>query len=1111
MTSDGQRARSAFESLLAAITPRATMDAQESDLVDGKRRLCKSLRTRASDSLAEYNQMHQALESQKPSGYASTMSSASAQATTQCAGLNDTRADECSRQVWNTLQPLVDYSMSSSIALEVQSSFVQSEADHLFEMCKSTLSVPDYATDGPQSTRRAIPLDCEQKWAQASAAHDHATHSISLLYNAASSSSFAAWLEANRMATLAQESASEAVDAAAKVTASCAPSSLSAAALEYSRISSSAFKAFDKTTSRLQSSAVAASLSAFNRASSIANGQFTEAMALVSTALQCDSARGMPSMAASTIVVGSKTLVGRDHVAPTQVIAARYDDRAALCRGWDELAPFFPDHGTSGEVFSVTRKHKHHNVSAVMTVMATDTSRAIGTLYNRHRGATDALWVEAVGSSSLKAWVNNKHCYTASLPHAASTTSGTSMLSVIELVLDSKASSSSTVNAEQTAHAVPVPYSGMSSDTSTAEQSASAMPTPYSSTNADSNTSGQSASAMPVPYSGINSDTGANIQLTTLTSWDLPPSPMPGIVHVTVTHTITSTQYVPEPWESHGSVFTTTQTVIDLGSTVLPFTGPMQTLGNSTFVAAPAATLYPFNPHCNIHLLKEMSDEMAHMDSTADRADALLDHVTDETPYIVAIAEQLRRQEPSLAFAIALRYARMCMRQDASHAGKIESICTRSSCHRHKGDCSISVCQHSTVEKRDSDRLPSPSLTMPAPCVGSTCTALVVKPGPSPLACYDPFHFGEDTPNCNRTHPNKHACQIDHCLWKHLRPQNFTTVEQGMMVVREVTNGKTSLGTVLDYFTHSTSVDGRPHWGITDASKTYGPMYLTSTLDGVPRTSAVPVLPMTSSRGFLNSLIHRIEHGKEHKWTTPSCWDDKSCYETCLREHDKKLPWGRIGMLVGAIFGALLLLSLLVLACASLHKRRKNRVAKQGHRDSGVDFLPTQPMEQRTSAMPAMTNAGNAPGAAANPTAAGPATGTERVVVASGDAPAAATDGAQSAGEGRGTTARRAEEGRGRVRFPDGTEKTETTSVTPASAPATAERVEVVPVPAGQPQHASAEHDGHAEALPVPVQHVDGASDRHTGVEVVDMGSIRGRKRNRPSVQNLLGKALAQS
>lgn len=116
--------------------------------------------------------------------------------------------------------------------------------------------------------------------------------------------------------------------------------------------------------------------------------------------------------------------------------------------------------------------------------------------------------------------------------------------------------------------------------------------------------------------------------------------------------------------------------------------------------------------------------------------------------------------------------------------------------------------------------------------------------------------------------------------------------------------------------------------------------------------------------------------------------------------------------------------------------------------------------------------------------AAGAAAATEKAGSGGEGAQVGNTTTVAAEDDGRGTTGRRAEEGRGRVNFEDGGHPGTEARVVPVDAPAAA--------PAAAPTAAPVEH-----TEPVPVH--DGSFEPYTaGRQMVDTGSVRGRKRARP-------------
>ncbi|KAK3725129.1 hypothetical protein LTR37_000640 [Vermiconidia calcicola] len=303
----------------------------------------------------------------------------------------------------------------------------------------------------------------------------------------------------------------------------------------------------------------------------------------------------------------------------------------------------------------------------------------------------------------------------------------------------------------------------------------------------------------------------------------------------------------------------------------------------------------------------------------------------------------------------------------------------------------------------------------------------------------------------NRTvekHQNEDSCMKERCMWDYLKPINITTVAPMAMYDHYG-------DMVYDYFTHTTELH-RPHWGTKDPHGLYYPTYHTWVHANGTATHHVARQTPASAKDTRHG--YKV-HGDPH------CWDVESCYKHCDHEHEHDLPFDPklIAYIAGPII-ALALLGLLFLCCMRRPKRDRRdsqpTIAEKIRRMSTKK--PDEVVHNTVTGTTTDQHGNVVDPATAPPTAtlAGPAAGA---------AAARESDGSDEAN--RGTTARRAEEGRGRVNFAD-PPAPEAKEVGSASGPAPAESTAPVPV-----------HDGTADT---------------TGMQTADMGSVRGRKRSRP-------------
>lgn len=355
---------------------------------------------------------------------------------------------------------------------------------------------------------------------------------------------------------------------------------------------------------------------------------------------------------------------------------------------------------------------------------------------------------------------------------------------------------------------------------------------------------------------------------------------------------------------------------------------------------------------------------------------------------------------------------------------------------------------------------------------------------------YDPWHNAVaptgscDSKHSNRSHSshNEKECRVERCMWNSfMKPINITTAMPMAMYDQH--------GLVdVDYFTHTTELR-HPHWGVMTSSGLYYPTKHTYRLhSGTPTRQVVRATP-----DWLQE--HRRHKHHQHVHGDPECHDLESCHEYCFKRgknrHDRPAHLNLLYLLI-PLLGAIFLGILLCLLCGMVRHRRKRdperkesitekirRKSSKGpgalvNQASGTATDPaTGQHVDAASAVPIAVIAGSAAGAeAAKEKAQG---GGDQGGNQGGDQ-GGTGQGTGGADDGRGTTGRRAEEGRGRVNFEDGGHPgTEAPSSAEAQRPT--EHTTTEAKPAGQ---------------------TDGAGEMFTGRQMPDMGSMRGRKRNRP-------------
>lgn len=217
------------------------------------------------------------------------------------------------------------------------------------------------------------------------------------------------------------------------------------------------------------------------------------------------------------------------------------------------------------------------------------------------------------------------------------------------------------------------------------------------------------------------------------------------------------------------------------------------------------------------------------------------------------------------------------------------------------------------------------------------------------------------------------------------------------------------------------------------------------------------------------------------RYRLDTCYDFLSCHNHCAgyvrarsaeieKENQATRKLGRTGLiwLIVGILAGVILLALLLCCCWRRHRR--NRKDKNAPLDSAstvttvIDPATGRPIAGASSLV-------------AQSDMIAPATGAAGAAIVAGD--------------GRGTLGRQAEEGRGRVHFPEGEKGAE---VVGAPAAATEKVVEVAPASAAE--KVVEKPAQHVETVPVPVH--DGADNNQTtGSDRPDMGSVRGRKLKR--------------
>ena len=615
------------------------------------------------------------------------------------------------------------------------------------------------------------------------------------------------------------------------------------------------------------------------------------------------------------------------------------------------------------------------------------------------------------------------------------------------------------------------------------------------------NTQSTNAPSSRISHSNVHKPPVPASDMTTLTR-------TVAIVKVT---TVTST--VTKIAEAHGAPnpnrFTQTKTVVNVNKTMIPMTGSTQLYHSGTLLVIPLqpqATLHPlsYDPLGVFDLMDGSEyDEMSTMDM--DELRERYSHLSWHN--VETMAALLRARHDFLELAMSIKYAIMLMLQSYDRrngyyggdyrTGPVVTVVdlgdafvtvTGSTKIRHnKTTVTIdpATMTASTVTVADLSStivtITQPTQTLPGGSV------MVVDPTPTPQY-HDIYDEDMRTPSCKDGGDWK-QCEYERCMWDYRKPINITTVFLAAMA-----DPYDHSKPVLGYFTQQTSISGRPHWGTTKKNAVYWPLRTASTLsEGIPSTTVTRDIPTTASK-----------HKDKDIEREPHCWDEETCHRRCKTLPDHSLyviKKSRSVLLIvcTAVAGFIILLCL-ILCCLCCFRRRnskKQRDPQRGRKDSGpastviteatLDPATGRVVDPATGGTPAVivtsaTDSSGAGGGAGDSASGAAGHGNEKSGGAGGAA-ATGTDARAAEGDGRGTLSRRAEEGRGRVHFGEA-----------QGGGGTGEKV----VQQGS-QDPGTEH-----VETVPAHQVDGAGGRRTGSEVFDMGSVRGRKRARPNLQDVL-------
>ncbi|SMQ46431.1 unnamed protein product [Zymoseptoria tritici ST99CH_3D7] len=343
-----------------------------------------------------------------------------------------------------------------------------------------------------------------------------------------------------------------------------------------------------------------------------------------------------------------------------------------------------------------------------------------------------------------------------------------------------------------------------------------------------------------------------------------------------------------------------------------------------------------------------------------------------------------------------------------------------------------------------------------SPTVTGHVTGMLVVDAVAPSSSNIPTDEELWRPACrgHRWHKSKEQkseCALQRCMWNYIKPINYTTIFPAMMF------DPYRATPMMDFVTQYTALVDHVHWG-TSENSIYYPMTVfenTTTrerMDIAARTLFVETLTTTTAiRQTPTELAKKTGVAKD-----PKCYDEKSCYDYCIADYEEHKHGMKFWLLTVALPIGLLMLVALCCCGGLLHRKRRKQPVDEKN-PNAVQVVTTQAVD--------------------TPAAAGAA------------AAAAARGGGNPAGAG--TMGRQAEEGRSRVHFPEEGAGGAGQTVTPAGQAAAAPVEKVVQVPVTTAEKAAgAEH----------VEHVpghDGADGHRTGSEMMDMGSLRGRKKNR--------------
>ncbi|KAK5121020.1 hypothetical protein LTR85_005804 [Meristemomyces frigidus] len=627
---------------------------------------------------------------------------------------------------------------------------------------------------------------------------------------------------------------------------------------------------------------------------------------------------------------------------------------------------------------------------------------------------------------------------------------------------------------------------------------------------------------------------------TTVTETVSAAQPMYTEVHTT---TITETMFDPlQRCIKKQNPFMASTTIANLFGHEFHVTAATQTHNNTVIVVPPSpqATLFPLSRYQDFVLA--LLDVAQNQDALDDNARNILDsdmsdlrtrHPSVDWVTVAELGYVLQKAHGTIDRDLAMKFATIWVLEHPEISGRADRA-AKSSCSGGMAELdgtpitmtlpvqtqgnTVLVAADRQLTKRDGamtmtdaningDIVPITRSTQP---YGSSTIFLVATTTPFNYASAARHNFERKQPKAipppcvKGPDHNKTACKRAKCMMKHYRPINITTVFPAAMLGD---NGETAYG----YFTHSTELTGA-HFGKTKASATYYPTKATAVMD-----KSFRLVPTATVEVPYDVGMRRLRGIQDET----KVWDHKTCCARCEWEakHNKTkwLLWGGLGLAIMALLGALT-----CLCCYKLFKRHRAKTAADpnhsyrrrlgmfGRRKNPtavvVDLSTGQPMAQvvQTSGGhtvdPALAAAG---GAVAGSTLAGDHPGNAGTT--------SGTGGQTVVSDGKGTLGRKAEEGRGKVQFAEGT--------APAAGAAGQSATKVVTTPSGEqvvttaPTGASTTE--HAVAAPAsgtteqvvtaPTQHLEPITARHdgandgapTGRQTADTGSMRGRRKAR--------------